>query len=59
MILINTIAHAEIALIMDRGVKKMRVNLFKDGRIIGFLKPVESFSKWGYGAGNREDSNLL
>jgi hypothetical protein len=42
-----------MALIMDRGVRKVRVNLFKDGRMVGFLKPVSSVngffdsgSKW-------------
>jgi len=31
-----------MALIMDRGVKKVRVNMLKDGRLFGFLKPVSS-----------------
>ena len=41
-----------MALIIDRGVRKVRVNMFKDGRIIGFMKPVgengffDSGSKW-------------
>lgn len=42
-----------MALIMDRGVRKVRVNMFKDGRMVGFLKPIgkvdcffDSGSKW-------------
>ena len=40
-----------MALIIDRGVRKVRVNVFKDGRMVGFLKPVgsgffDSGSKW-------------
>ena len=38
----NQVAHAEISLFEDRGVKKMRVNVFKDGTIRGFLRPVGS-----------------
>lgn len=53
----DTLAHAEIDFIVDRGVRKMRVNLFKDGKIVGFLRPVSSFPNGGYGDGYREDSN--
>jgi hypothetical protein len=54
---INTLAHAEIAMIVDRGVKKIRVNIFKDGKIRGFLRPIGSFMNGEFGAGNRKDPN--
>jgi hypothetical protein len=43
-ILINTILIAEMSLILDRGVKKVRVNMLKDGKLIGFMKPVSNLS---------------
>lgn len=46
----DTLAHAEIALIIDRGVRKVRVNMFKDGKIIGFLKPLSAFTQHGPGS---------
>ena len=55
----NLISHAEISMFEDRGVKKVRVNIFKDGKIVGFIRPVGSFRKGEFGAGNREDSNLI
>ena len=45
----DTIAQAEIAFIVDRGVKKVRVNMLKDGKIVGFLRPVSSFPNNGVG----------
>ena len=59
LIFINMLAHAEVTLLMDRGIKKIRVNLFKNGKLIGFLKPLSSFSNGGRETGNREDSNLI
>lgn len=41
---------AEMALIMDRGVKKVRVNMFKDGKLVGFLKPVSSLPNGFFGS---------
>jgi hypothetical protein len=35
-----TMAQAEMTLLEDRGVKKIRVNLFKDGKLFGFMKPL-------------------
>ena len=32
-------------MIEDRGVKKIRVNMLKDGKLTGFLRPIYSFSK--------------
>ena len=34
------IARAEMTMLEDRGVSKMRVNLMKDGRIFGFIRPI-------------------
>lgn len=49
----DTLAHAEVALIVDRGVKKMRVNVYKNGRINGFLRPVGSFLSFSGGDGTK------
>jgi len=43
--------RADVAFIIDRGVRKVRVNMFKDGKMIGFLRPFgnvffDSDSKW-------------
>lgn len=40
MIDMEEIAKVQISLLMDRGVKKVRTNVVKDGRIWGFLKAV-------------------
>lgn len=34
------VAQAEIAMLEDRGIRKIRVNLYKNGRIFGFMRPV-------------------
>lgn len=34
------IATGEFSLMEDRGVMKVRVNMMKNGRLIGFIKPV-------------------
>jgi len=34
------IAKVQVSVLMDRGVKKIRTNVIKDGRIWGFLKTV-------------------
>lgn len=36
------IAEMNIALIEDRGALKFRVNTIKNGRVMGFFKPVKS-----------------
>ncbi len=39
------IATAHLSLLNDRGFKKLRVNIIKKDRIIGFLKPVSPFKE--------------
>lgn len=43
------IAHVEISFLIDRGIKKVRINLMKNNRIFGFLVPVNNFEmgRWG------------
>lgn len=33
-------AKAEIAMLEDRGIRKVRVNLYKNGKLFGFMRPV-------------------
>ena len=40
MIKMEEIANGEISLVVDRGIKKYRMNIVKSDRIFGFLKPV-------------------
>ncbi|MBI4009823.1 MAG: hypothetical protein HY361_01325 [Candidatus Aenigmarchaeota archaeon] len=37
------IATAQLSLINDRGVKKLRVNLIRKGKISGYLRPINPF----------------
>jgi hypothetical protein len=34
------IARAEMVMLKDRGISKMRINLIKDGHIFGFIRPI-------------------
>ena len=34
------ISRIEMAMLEDRGVKKIRFNMVKDGSIFGFIRPV-------------------
>ncbi len=36
---------SQISLMEDRGKLKYRVNIFKDGKIFGFIKPIDSFGE--------------
>lgn len=36
------VARVEMAMLEDRGTNKLRVNLMKDGRIFGFIRPVRN-----------------
>lgn len=40
---IRELATINMRLIDDRNVIKCRVNMIKNGRLIGFIKPVDSF----------------
>jgi hypothetical protein len=34
------VARVEMAMLEDRGISKLRVNLMKNGRIFGFIRPI-------------------
>lgn len=40
MVEMEEIARVQISVLMDRGVKKVRTNVIRDGRVWGFLKSV-------------------
>ena len=37
------IANAQLSLMDDRGVRKLRVNIIGKNRIVGYLRPVRAF----------------
>ena len=39
------IATAYLTLMDDRGTKKLRVNLIKKDKIVGYLKPINTFKE--------------
>ncbi len=39
------LATAHMSLMDDRGVKKLRVNLIKKGKIFGFIRPISPFKE--------------
>ncbi len=44
MKMMMTVASAQVEFLIDEnGNKKMRVNIFKNGKTYGFMKPVVSF----------------
>jgi len=39
------IATAHLSLMNDRGVKKLRVNLVRKDKIVGYIKPINNFKE--------------
>ena len=39
------IATAHLSLIEDRGTRKIRVNVLRNGRLIGYLRPINPFKE--------------